>query len=348
MLRNVSPRKYLFPVDQSCLALVNPTSISLASDKKPTHSTKLNPKLRTKPQLSPGPIIPYEILLQIFRFLPLRSLLLAAQVNSEWNLVSKDPSLWRHLAVHDSPLACHANDRSMSEFSKTLSHFESRLRNIRSLQVCYDSLVGNQLFWLCFHLPNLESIDLSHCPSLTDEIMDRLISQCRKLVNIRIFNCSKISADLLFPIVGEEDRGWKSLEFGFVRLNDLAMVEFIESRIFATLKKLSVSSVFELTERGFNRFIGALCKNDNLVLEELDLSGNYYLTPELMNDLSNCRALTQRLKKLNVENCDQLTRQEAKEFEEASGGSCVVATNALLRDNSEEAAREYIQLLMSS
>ncbi|KAK0081130.1 hypothetical protein PV326_007844 [Microctonus aethiopoides] len=115
-----------------------------------------------------------------------------------------------------------------------------------------------------FNFINLESIHLLQCPNVNDDFIKQLVEDCKKLCNVELYNCDRITARGLIPITTLP----KLRHFGISKLDNEVFdrLSNVESIVCSFLTLNEETKVFSIES--------FLCRSPNLKKCNVCVNGN--------------------------------------------------------------------------
>ncbi|XP_026759686.2 F-box/LRR-repeat protein 7-like [Galleria mellonella] len=231
--------------------------------------------------------LPDELLISIFKLLPLESLLHSENVCKRWRKLVQDKTLWKNIVLVYSGKPgqsedCHRNIEIL------LSH--SELVHCLKLQYVYNYSLSKLIAGYCDNLISLELVMCSINKSFGDDIT--------KWPNLKKLNL-KNSVYHNMPVEMEISYNkFKYLEylalsdFGLssTNCNDLLQCKYLSHILIEKIKNLNLDFVREL-----------ICSKQN-ILETLHIYGGAAVDDHCLQLLSQCR----QLKDLAITRCENL------------------------------------------
>ncbi|KAL1925296.1 uncharacterized protein VTP21DRAFT_179 [Calcarisporiella thermophila] len=265
--------------------------------------------------------LPYELKLEIFKYLSIPQLLIAAQVCKSWRVLAMDGSLWSvinfdiipkisgqsllELGVYAGRFLYVLNLRGCYLLSSIiLRTFAERCPNIRHLTIqgCKHPSSAS-IAYLLRHLPNLRHLNLACLfPKVNDYTLHTLATACPKLEYLNIAWCRSITDRGLTVILKGCPR-LKTLKIdGMVSLGrggDEVVAEVIKAfEGMRELRRLSMAGCSSLTDACIEQLIRYIPKLTHLNLSNCILLTNTALRhlgaggPALEHlDLAGCSAI---------------------------------------------------------
>ncbi|KAK9885275.1 hypothetical protein WA026_010772 [Henosepilachna vigintioctopunctata] len=240
-------------------------------------------------------ILPHELMIHIFQFLDMRSLLRCSRVSKQWNEISRDSLLYQNISLKKYWYTVD---------SRALEFFQNRCQNLKKLDLSWcgnDDPSFSRKFYqfftsVCKSLTHLSLGNanyfngshlaaLSKCPNLVElrlrnvSIIDleychieTLVTKLKKLVTLDLYS-TNITSDLLLPLL-KSNPNLKYLNLDFC--DDIENLDDVIEVVVQHNKKLTGWSSWKarrLSSKGVS-LLGH-CYN----LEDLDLGWGLHMSP---------------------------------------------------------------------
>lgn len=238
-------------------------------------------------------ILPDEILIYIYKFLPLDSLITCEHVCHRWRRLARDKSVWRpiHIVYSGKPGQSEVSKKNL-EIITTHSELIHHLK----LQYVYGYQYVKAIIDNCQNLLSLELVMCRICLEFDDDI-----TKWPQLKKLNLKNC--------LLLLTSETKDDMSIQYDqFKDLNHIELADFGLSpqNCYSLLKCQHLSHI--LIEKIKNldvQFIEALIKTKQHMLITLHIYGGNSINDNCLQLLSACKVL----KDLAVIRCESLTDQ---------------------------------------
>ena len=203
--------------------------------------------------------LPDEMILPIMMNLSVKEIVRMRKVDKRfWDIGGE--ALAKKISDENFPLAELGGDAKILAFLESL-HPENRLR-IRQLNLSGTKINNSFLARLSSLTPNLQDLNLTKCPDITDDGLEHLAS-LKELRNLSLEGCYRITDDGLKHLSPLKELRNLSLE-GCDRISDNGLKHLAS---FTELRSLSLAKCFRITNDGL-QYLVPLKKLQNLSLDE--------------------------------------------------------------------------------
>lgn len=299
------PQMYTPPkMNPSLGSLHKFSSINRASFQYAPHDFRMrlnsiNNGRRRSSYFNVGPL-PDSLLLKVFQYCDLQSLVKVAQVCSRWKqLVYLSDSLMTNLDL--TPWCKELDDETLIQITNFVGSRPQKiiLTNCYHItDVGFSYLINEVGFSGCIK----ELIMKNNWNISAMAIMDLSVA-ARQLTNLDLSNCRKVKDDVIFRLIGNDKFGCPNLQnlnLGYCKYLTDESMKYIGEHAFDRLKSLDLTRCTTITDQGFLSWLSAT----DCMLERLILRDCTFLSDKVVEVLG---LVCTNLKELDCTFCCMLT-----------------------------------------
>ncbi|CAM1320890.1 KDM2A (predicted) [Pycnogonum litorale] len=245
-----------------------------------------------------------KVMVNVFRYLTPNDLFYCQLVCKNWNALSIDPVLWRHMEVSRRKL----NNTHLVGIVR---------RQPYSLDISWTNISRKQLSWLMCRLPQMRKLNLAGCSWAAVSAM--CTADCPLLTCLNLNWVEGLTDSTIRDLLSKPPSS--TMRPGFIenktRLRSLAEIKLAgadisDMSVRLLVQHLSLLSCFDISQcrKITDMGIAVLATTKYLKLIELDVSGCINVSDTSLDSLKRCV----NLNKLDMRECPQVTLLSCQRF----------------------------------